>query len=87
MLDFNFSKIEEADAKHEKSFEAGQLIITVLEAGNIRHKTFCREPDPYVQITVGKQKATSKTVRGNPNPEWTFKQLFKLSKYTKNNKS
>ena len=82
MLDFNFSKIEEADAKHEKSFEAGQLIITVLKASHIHHKTFYREPDPYVQITVGEQKAISSTVRGNSNPEWNFQTTFQVDQNT-----
>merc|ERR1712036_98359 len=38
--------------------------------------------DPYVHITLGKQKAKSKTVKNNHNPEWNFDATFEVDQNT-----
>merc|ERR1711970_894342 len=38
--------------------------------------------DPYVNITFGKQKAKSKTVKNNHNPEWNFNATFEVDQNT-----
>ena len=80
--DLSVSRKHEFTTKHKHRFEEGQLQIVVMKARNIHPKTFFSEPDPYVHITMGKQKATSGTVRGDPNPEWDFLMGFQISQNT-----
>merc|ERR1712106_550995 len=45
-----------------KPLEAGQVVITVYKAKDIEKKGKFGKADPYVKITLGKQKAKSATV-------------------------
>merc|ERR1712025_495366 len=62
--------------------EAGRLIITVFKARDIEKKGMFGKADPYVHITLGKQKAKSKTVKNNHNPEWNFDATFEVDQNT-----
>merc|ERR1712106_794265 len=65
-----------------KPLEAGQVVITVYKARDIEKKGMFGKADPYVKITLGKQKAKSATVKNNHNPEWNFKATFGVDQNT-----
>merc|ERR1712212_1142963 len=46
--------------------------------GDIEKKGKFGKADPYVKLTYGKQKAKSKTVENNHNPEWNFEATFDI---------
>merc|ERR1712106_320884 len=69
----------------KKPFEAGQLLLTVFKAHNIEKKGNFGKADPYVKITLDKQKAKSATVKNNHNPEWNFKAAFDINESTTEN--
>merc|ERR1712106_1137747 len=69
----------------QKTFEAGQVVITVYKARDIEKKGMLGKADPYVEITLGKQKAKSATVKNNYNPEWNFKATFDVDQNTREN--
>merc|ERR1711892_893752 len=54
----------------QKPLETGQVVITVYKARDIEKKGMFGKADPYVEMTLGKQKAKSATVKNNHNPEW-----------------
>merc|ERR1711892_1648825 len=60
----------------QKALVEGQLVITVYKARDIEKKSLFGKADPYVKMTLGKQKAKSGTVKNNHNPEWNFKAIF-----------
>merc|ERR1711874_486317 len=62
--------------------EAGHVILTVHKARDIEKKGMFGKADPYVNITFGKQKAKSKTVNNNHNPEWNFNATFEVDQNT-----
>merc|ERR1712106_1140923 len=66
-----------------KPLEAGQVVITVYKAKDIEKKGKFGKADPYVKMTLGKQKAQSATVKNNHNPEWNFKATFDVDQNTK----
>merc|ERR1712106_63521 len=69
----------------KKPFEAGQLLLTVFKARDIEKKDNFGKADPYVKITLDKQKAKSATVKNNHNPEWNFKAAFDINESTTEN--
>merc|ERR1712121_282002 len=62
----------------KKKLKSGQLVVTVLKAKDIEKKGMFGKPDPYVRITLDKQKAKSVTVNNNYNPEWNFTSTFEI---------
>merc|ERR1711981_933005 len=62
--------------------EAGHVILTVHKARDIEKKGMFGKADPYVNITFGKQKAKSKTIKNNHNPEWNFNATFEVDQNT-----
>merc|ERR1711872_956735 len=80
--DLDVSKKPDAAAKPKHIFEVGRLIITVFKARDIEKKGMFGKADPYVHITLGKQKAKSKTVKNNHNPEWNFDATFEVDQNT-----
>merc|ERR1739838_492616 len=66
----------------QKPLEAGQVVLTVYKARDIEKKGMLGKADPYVKITLGKQKARSGTVKNNHNPEWNFKTIFDVDQNT-----
>ena len=65
--------------------EVGQLIISVHKAKDIEKKGMFGKADPYVKLTLGKQKAKSATVKNNHNPEWNFESKFDVDQSTAEN--
>merc|ERR1711892_16591 len=49
----------------QKPLETGQVVITVYKARDIEKKGMFGKADPYVKMTLGKQKAKSATVKNN----------------------
>merc|ERR1712042_310468 len=80
--DLDVSKKPDAAAKPKHIFEAGRLIITVFKARDIEKKGMFGKADPYLHITLGKQKAKSKTVKNNHNPEWNLDATFEVDQNT-----
>merc|ERR1712055_1037248 len=64
------------ESQQQKVLEKGQLVIKVYKARDIEKKGMFGKADPYVKITLGKQKAKSATVKNDYNPEWNFKASF-----------
>merc|ERR1712243_491131 len=62
----------------KKKLERGQIHFTVIKAKDIEKKGKFGKADPYVKLTYGKQKAKSKTVKNNHNPEWNFEATFDI---------
>merc|ERR1711936_602696 len=58
--------------------EKGHIVITVYKARDIEKKGMVGKADPYVNITLGEQKAKSATIQNNHNPEWNFKAAFEV---------
>ena len=58
--------------------ERGQIHFTVIKAKDIEKKGKFGKADPYVKLTYGKQKAKSKTIKNNHNPEWNFEATFDI---------
>merc|ERR1711892_624318 len=65
-----------------KPLEAGQVIITIIKARDIEKKGMLGKADPYVEMTLGKQKVKSSTVKNNYNPEWNFSANFEVDEKT-----
>eukprot|EP00091_Calanus_sinicus_P008313 TRINITY_DN2033_c0_g1_i9.p1 TRINITY_DN2033_c0_g1~~TRINITY_DN2033_c0_g1_i9.p1 ORF type:complete len:498 (+),score=158.41 TRINITY_DN2033_c0_g1_i9:82-1575(+) len=74
-----------AVSKQKKPLEAGQILITVFKARDIEKKGIFGKADPYVKMSLGKQKAKSLTVKNNHNPEWNFKATFDIDESTAEN--
>merc|ERR1712055_315265 len=49
------------------------------KAKDIEKKGMFGKADPYVKMTLGKQKAKSSTVKNDHNPEWNFKASFDVN--------
>merc|ERR1712106_225660 len=71
-----------AVSQQQKPLVAGQVVITVYKARDIEKKGMFGKADPYVKMTLGKQKAKSGTVNNNHNPEWNFKSTFDVDQNT-----
>ena len=67
-----------SEATPKKKLERGQIHFTVIKAKDIEKKGKFGKADPYVKLTYGKQKAKSKTVKNNHNPEWNFEATFDI---------
>merc|ERR1712062_102475 len=67
-----------SEAIPKKKLERGQIHFTVIKAKDIEKKGKFGKADPYVKLTYGKQKAKSKTVKNNHNPEWNFEATFDI---------
>merc|ERR1712037_238382 len=68
------------EQKH--TVEAGHVILTVHKARDVEKKGMFGKADPYVNITFGKQKAKSKTVKNNHSPEWNFNATLEVDQNT-----
>merc|ERR1712115_278655 len=63
-----------------KELEPGLITVTVHKARDIEKKGMFGKADPYVIMTYGDQKAKSKTIKNNYNPEWEFTAKFNIKK-------
>merc|ERR1712002_744437 len=69
---------DSASSKPKRKLESGQIHLTVIKAKDIEKKGKFGKADPYVKIKYRKQKAKSKTVKNNHNPEWNFEATFDI---------
>merc|ERR1712123_479524 len=76
------SKLTGSISKSTKKLEVGQIYITIIKARDIEKKGNFGKADPYVKMTLGKQKAKSATVKNNHNPEWNFVASFDVDENT-----
>merc|ERR1711970_1287748 len=63
-----------------KELEPGLITVTVHKARDIEKKGMFGKADPYVIMTYGDQKAKSRTIKNNYNPEWEFTAKFNVQK-------
>merc|ERR1712025_150288 len=63
-----------------KELEPGLITVTVHKARDIEKKGMFGKADPYVIMTYDDQKAKSKTIKNNYNPEWEFTAKFNIKK-------
>merc|ERR1712098_910746 len=63
-----------------REVEPGLISVTVHKARDIEKKGMFGKADPYVIMTHGDQKAKSKTIKNNYNPEWKFNAKFNIKK-------
>merc|ERR1712236_177201 len=63
-----------------KELEPGLITVIVHKARDIEKKGMFGKADPYVIMTYGDQKAKSKTIKNNYNPEWEFTAKFNIQK-------
>merc|ERR1711915_801360 len=61
-----------------KPLEAGDISITVHKARDIEKKGMMGKVDPYVVLLYGDQKAKSKTIKNNHNPQWEYNANFHI---------
>merc|ERR1711936_905611 len=81
----NDDKTQEQDLKKQKLSKQGKVLITVYKAKDIEKKGMFGKADPYVKMTLGKQKAKSSTVKNDHNPEWNFESKFDVDQSTAEN--
>merc|ERR1739838_655601 len=60
----------------------GHMVITVHKARDIEKKGKFGKVDPHVKMTLENQKAKSKTIKNNYNPEWNFTANFEITNET-----
>merc|ERR1712013_850349 len=60
----------------------GKIQINVLRARDIEKRGKFGTADPYVKISLGKQKAKSATVKNDLNPEWGFTETFDIDSHS-----
>ncbi|XP_059671008.1 uncharacterized protein LOC132316550 isoform X1 [Cornus florida] len=60
---------------------SGLLLINILSGKNlaVRDKYFKKSSDPYVKVQMGEQKAVTKVVKKNVNPEWNEALTFPIT--------
>merc|ERR1711892_896960 len=70
----------EVVSQNPQAIEPGQIKITVHKARDIEKRGMFGKADPYVIMTHKDQKAKSKTIKNNYNPEWDFTSKFDIKK-------
>merc|ERR1739838_1275680 len=70
----------EVVSQNPQAIEPGQIKITVHKARDIEKRGMFGKADPYVIMTHKDQKAKSKTIKNNYNPEWDFTAKFDIKK-------
>ena len=69
-------------SSEKKPLDRGQIYITIFKAKDIEKKGMFGKADPYVTLSMGKQKAKSATVKNSHNPEWNYKAAFDVDETT-----
>ncbi|KAF7662105.1 hypothetical protein LDENG_00246270 [Lucifuga dentata] len=78
--------IETEKKKREKAYQArsmkasriGRLLVTILEATEIRACKANGKSNPYCEVTMGAQIYTSRTLNDTLNPKWNFNCQFHI---------
>merc|ERR1711915_337413 len=69
-------------SSEKKPLDRGQIYITIFKAKDIKKNGMFGKADPYVTLSMGKQKAKSATVKNSHNPEWNYKAAFDVDETT-----
>merc|ERR1711915_35894 len=69
-------------SSEKKPLDRGQIYITIFKAKDIEKNGMFGKADPYVTLSMGKQKAKSTTVKNSNNPEWNYKAAFDVDETT-----
>merc|ERR1711915_672104 len=69
-------------SSEKKPLDRGQIYITIFKAKDIEKKGMFGKANPYVTLSMGKQKAKSATVKNCHNPEWNYKAAFDVDETT-----
>ncbi|KAJ3593486.1 hypothetical protein NHX12_005820 [Muraenolepis orangiensis] len=78
--------IETEKKKREKAYQArslktsgiGRLLVTVLEATELKANKPNGKSNPYCEVTMGAQMYTSRTLNDTVNPKWNFNCQFHI---------
>ncbi|XP_018522386.1 intersectin-2b [Lates calcarifer] len=78
--------IETEKKKREKAYQArsvkasgiGRLLVTILEATELKAKKPNGKSNPYCEVTMGAQMFTSRTLNDTLNPKWNFNCQFHI---------
>uniref|UniRef100_A0A671UUI1 Intersectin 2b n=1 Tax=Sparus aurata TaxID=8175 RepID=A0A671UUI1_SPAAU len=78
--------IETEKKKREKAYQArsvkasgiGRLLVTILEATELKACKPNRKSNPYCEVTMGAQIFTSRTLNDTLNPKWNFNCQFHI---------
>merc|ERR1712083_470120 len=69
-------------SSEKKPLDRGQIYITIFKAKDIEKNGMLGKADPYVTLSMGKQKAKSATVKNSHNPEWNYKAALDVDETT-----
>ncbi|XP_071238377.1 intersectin-2-like [Salvelinus alpinus] len=78
---FQMDKKKRAKAYQARSLKAsgiGRLLVTVLEATELKSCKPNGKSNPYCEVTMGGQNYTSKTLSDTVNPKWNFNCQFNI---------
>uniref|UniRef100_A0A3B4YTY2 Intersectin 2b n=1 Tax=Seriola lalandi dorsalis TaxID=1841481 RepID=A0A3B4YTY2_SERLL len=78
--------IEKEKKKREKAYQArsvkatgiGRLLVTILEATELKAGKPNGKSNPYCEVTMGAQMFTSRTLNDTLNPKWNFNCQFHI---------
>uniref|UniRef100_A0A3Q0RKA4 Intersectin 2b n=1 Tax=Amphilophus citrinellus TaxID=61819 RepID=A0A3Q0RKA4_AMPCI len=78
--------IETEKKKREKAYQArsvktsgiGRLLVTILEATELKAAKPNGKSNPYCEVTMGAQIFTSRTINDTLNPKWNFNCQFHI---------
>lgn len=78
--------IETEKKKREKVFQSrsvkatgiGRLLVTILEATELKAAKPTGKSNPYCEVTMGTQVFTSRTLNDTLNPKWNFNCQFHI---------
>nr|XP_023996104.1 LOW QUALITY PROTEIN: intersectin-2-like [Salvelinus alpinus] len=79
-------KLPDSPKKRAKAYQArslkasgiGRLLVTVLEATELKSCKPNGKSNPYCEVTMGGQNYTSKTLSDTVNPKWNFNCQFNI---------
>uniref|UniRef100_A0A673I8F1 Intersectin-2-like n=1 Tax=Sinocyclocheilus rhinocerous TaxID=307959 RepID=A0A673I8F1_9TELE len=78
--------IETEKKKREKAYQSrsmkasgiGRLLVTILEATELKSSKPNGKSNPYCEVTMGSQCYTSRTINDTVNPKWSFNCQFHI---------
>ncbi|KAM9861208.1 intersectin-2b isoform 2-T2 [Aulostomus maculatus] len=81
--------IETEKKKRDKAYQAksvkasgiGRLLVTILEATELKAGKPNGKSNPYCEVTMGSQIFTSRTINDTTNPKWAFNCQFHIKDF------
>ncbi|XP_016400139.1 intersectin-2-like [Sinocyclocheilus rhinocerous] len=61
-----------------KASGIGRLLVTILEATELKSSKPNGKSNPYCEVTMGSQCYTSRTINDTVNPKWSFNCQFHI---------